>query len=81
MTTRRTRLSVSSIFKWYGEDFVERYGGLGTTPRSPVDRAILGVIATFGPAEAKAVAEGGTATIAFLSYDWSLNDVGTRLKE
>ncbi len=78
LTLRGTRLSVSSIFKWYGDDFVERYGSGGPSARSPVDRAVLGVVATFGPAEAKVVAEGGKATVAFLSYDWSLNDLSKR---
>ena len=78
LTVRGTRLSVSSIFKWYGEDFVERYGSAVARAGSPVDRAILGVVAMFGPAEAKALAESGKASVAFLSYDWSLNDTATR---
>ena len=78
MTVQGTRLSVSSIFKWYGEDFVERYGSAVARAGSPVDRAILGVVAMFGPAEAKALAESGRASVAFLSYDWSLNDTATR---
>lgn len=78
LAMRGTRLSVSSIFKWYGDDFIERYGSIVASARSPVDRAILGVVATFGPAEARAVAEGGRAPIGFLSYDWSLNDLPTR---
>ena len=78
LTVQGTRLSVSSIFKWYGEDFVERYGSAVARAGSPVDRAILGVVAMFGPAEAKALAESGKARVAFLSYDWSLNDTATR---
>jgi hypothetical protein len=78
VTLRGARLSVSSILKWYGDDFVERYGRGGPRAASPVDRAILGVVATFGPTEARLVAEGGTATVAFLAYDWSLNDLSTR---
>ncbi len=75
LTLRGTRLSVSSIFKWYGDDFVERYGNVVAGAGAPVDRAVLGVVATFGPADARAVAETGRARIGFLSYDWSLNDL------
>jgi len=78
LTMRGPRLSVSSIFKWYGDDFVERYGRVVASAGAPVDRAILGVVATFGPAEAKSVAEGGKATVGFLAHDWSLNDRSTR---
>lgn len=68
-------LSVSSILKWYGEDFVERYAGRGPGAGSPVDRAILALVAAFGPAQARVVAAGGRARVRYLSYDWSLNDV------
>lgn len=70
-------LRVSSIFKWYGEDFVERYGGAVDGGRYPTERAILGVIAQYGSAAAKARAREARATIAFLDYDWSLNDVAS----
>jgi len=70
-----TTLRLSSIFKWYGDDFVERYGNVVAGAGAPVDRAVLGVVATFGPADARAVAETGRARIGFLSYDWSLNDL------
>ena len=68
------RLQVSSIFKWYGEDFVARFAGPNDQRRSERDRAILGVIAVYGPPEAAELARSGRAQIEFLSYDWSLND-------
>lgn len=70
-------LRVSKIFDWYGEDFVEQYGHLVDGP-SPKDRAILGVIAIYGPTEASQLAQSGRARLRFLRYDWSLNDVGER---
>ena len=70
-----TRLKVSSIFKWYGDDFVPKFAGsLGGT-RTPRDRAILGVIAAYGPPEAEALVTSDRARIEFLPYDWSLNDL------
>jgi hypothetical protein len=69
------RLRVSSIFKWYGEDFVERFAS-GTPPGADrVERAIRGVVIQFGPDAAAAVARNPTARVTFLDYNWSLNDV------
>lgn len=70
-----TTVSVSSIFKWYGDDFVEVFREKGPARGSETDRAILGVVATFGPSEAAALARSGQARLRFLDYDWSLNDV------
>lgn len=41
-------------------------------------RAILGVVAMYGPAEAAAIARSGSARVAFLDYDWALNDSAPR---
>jgi hypothetical protein len=68
------RLVVSSIFKWYGEDFLARYLGVGPSTGSPQDRAVLGAIARHGPAAAAALATSGRARLRYLDYDWSLND-------
>lgn len=71
----RGTLHVSSIFKWYGEDFVGRYAPLVPGSRDAQERAILGVIATYGPREAAERARTGRSGIRFLAYDWSLNEV------
>lgn len=70
-----TTLRVSSIFKWYGDDFVARYAPPVKERRDATERAILGVVLSHGPERAAAAARTGTARIAFLDYDWSLNDV------
>jgi len=67
-------LAVTSILKWYGDDFVERFGSEPRLGRSPRDAAILRVVEAFGPPEAAALARDPAVTIAFLDYDWSLND-------
>jgi len=72
--TSAARLKVSSIFKWYGDDFVARFAATIDRHRADRDRAILGVIAAYGPPDAATLARSGTARIEFLSYDWSLND-------
>ena len=71
-----SRLKVSSIFKWYGEDFVARFAGTGADrTRADRDRAVLGFVAAYGPPAAAALARSGEARVEVLSYDWSLNDL------
>ena len=54
-------LSLSSIFKWFSEDF-ERASG-----------SVLGFVARHAPPETKAALAKGAVKIEFLDYDWSLN--------
>lgn len=68
-------LRVSSIFDWYGDDFVARYAPLVPGSRSAKERGILGAVVTFGPSAAAALARAEDVRVAFLDYDWSLNDV------
>ena len=68
-------LRVSSIFKWYGGDFVDRFAGDAPPGADRVERAIRGVVIQFGPDAAAAVARNPAARITFLDYNWSLNDV------
>jgi hypothetical protein len=68
-------LLVSSIFKWYGDDFVADYAALAPAGGSAAERAILGVIIKYGPVDAAQLAHSGRARIRFLDYNWSLNDV------
>ena len=68
-------LRVSSLLKWYGEDFISQFAHLIDTDRSEKERAILGVIAKYGPTEAAALAQEGRARIRFLKYDWALNNI------
>jgi hypothetical protein len=67
-------LRVSSILKWYGDDFVPRFAAEPAGGRDAAERAILGVVAAFGPAPAAALARTPSVRVAFLSYNWSLND-------
>ncbi len=71
-------MRVSSILDWYGEDFVPRYAPLIAGELSAKDKAILGVISTFGSGDAASRAARGNSRIVFLKYDWSLNDSGAR---
>ena len=64
----------SSVLNWFGDDFVDQYAHL-VDGGSAKERAVLGVIATYGPAEASRLAQSGRASLGFLRYDWGLNDV------
>ena len=69
-------LHVSSIFDWYGEDFISDYAHLVAGGRSNKEQAILGFIATYGPSEASTIAQSGQARVRYMRYDWTLNDTG-----
>lgn len=68
-------LRVSSIFKWYGDDFVDRFAGDALPGADRVERAIRGVVIQFGPGAAATVARNPAGRLSFLDYNWSLNDV------
>ncbi|MDP1569307.1 MAG: DUF547 domain-containing protein [Vicinamibacterales bacterium] len=65
---------VSSLFKWYGDDFVDRFAQDDARARSARDGAIQSVIETYGPPDIRTVVNG-RIRIAFIAYDWSLNDI------
>ena len=67
-------LYVSSIFDWYGDDFIGEYAHLADGG-SEKERAILGVIAKYGPSAASLLAKSSDARIRYLRYDWSLNEL------
>lgn len=68
-----TTLRVTSLFKWYGDDFIAEYAAVVPDPRSANERAILGTIIRYGPPDAVAVARGSAPRIRFLDYNWQLN--------
>ena len=67
-------IRVSSIFKWYGDDFVAQYAPIVPGQRDAKERGILGAVVKYGSAEASAHARTGTPAIRYLDYDWTLND-------
>ncbi len=71
-------LRVSSLFNWYGEDFINQFSHLVAATGSVKNDAILSVIAKYGPPNASRLAQSGSARIRFLKYDWSLNDIAAR---
>jgi Protein of unknown function, DUF547 len=72
-----TTLRLSSIFKWYGSDFDARFMARGPAGRRGTERALLGMVAEYGPPTAQTLARDAGTRIAYLDYDWTLNDVAT----
>ena len=70
-------LRVTSIFDWYGDDFIAQYGPRMPGAQPAKTRAILAVVAAFGPPPAAAVASSPDVTLRFLDYDWRLNDTSS----
>lgn len=58
------KLELSSIFKWYGSDFLKKYGAL---------EAFLATRITSNPEYQKLIQEKKVST-SYLDYDWSLNE-------
>lgn len=58
------KLELSSIFKWYGEDFYKKHGSV---------EAFVATRIAENPEEQAAI-RSKKASISYLDYDWSLND-------
>jgi len=63
------RLEVSSLFKWYGEDFAAGWRGVGTLHAFLLRYAD----ALDLPPEARAALADESLTLFYLDYDWALN--------
>lgn len=70
---------LSSIFKWFGSDFIPVYG---TTSKfqdfKPEERAVLNFISQYVTDDVRAFLLEGRFHLKYLKYDWTLND--TKLK-
>ena len=65
---------LSPIFKWFGDDFVAKYGAdQGYGDHSAVQRAVLHFISGYLGKEG-AARLSGDYSITYLDYDWSLNE-------
>jgi hypothetical protein len=69
------KVYLSSIFRWFGGDFVKNYGTDKAFPGfSPEERAVLNFLSQYLPAGDRDYLLKGKYTIAYLDYDWSLNE-------
>ena len=66
---------LSPIFKWFGNDFVTKYGtDKKFSGYSDSERAVLNFISRYMEPDDKAYLEKGGYSIEYLDYDWSLNE-------
>ena len=72
---QKGRVLLSSIFKWYGQDFSSFDAGQGTLTHHGPDRAgVLGFVRRYLPADQQQFLSTGRYKIDYLDYDWSLNE-------
>ncbi len=66
---------LSEIFKWFGADFVSRYGTMHQFEKFPVEqRAVLNFISSYLSEADAAYLRSGEYELEYLDYDWSLNE-------
>lgn len=68
---------LSSIFDWFGEDFVSRHGTqAGFEGFDGPERAVLSFVASHLDGEDRRYLESADYSIDYLDYDWTLNEKG-----
>jgi hypothetical protein len=73
------RVELSSIFKWFGDDFIATYEpSEGFEGRTAGERAVLSFIASHLEGADREWLESGRYEIVYLDYDWSLNESPAR---
>jgi hypothetical protein len=66
---------LSLIFNWFGEDFVKAYGtNEKFQGHNQAQRAVLSFITPHLDAIGRAYLDWANYDIAYLDYDWSLNE-------
>lgn len=64
---------ISALFDWFGEDWLETYGGQEGYAGSDKERAALHFISQYVDPDDRAYLEDGNYRVRYLDYDWSLN--------
>ncbi|GAB4342772.1 MAG: DUF547 domain-containing protein [Candidatus Abyssubacteria bacterium] len=69
------RVYLSSIFKWFGQDFVKTYGAHEKFKgHSESERAVLNFVSAYVDEKLAEFLTTGDYEIEYLDYDWSLNE-------
>lgn len=75
------QLSVTPIFSWREPAFVasfEKKAAAAFSQRSPIERAVLGLIAAYLKPSEVVYLEKNTFKVSFHNFDWRLNDLSNR---
>ena len=70
---KNNTVSISSIFKWYGEDWIPDYGTDTSFAGNEKEKAVLNFISNYVSSEDAEYLKAGNYKIKYLDYDWSLN--------
>jgi hypothetical protein len=70
-------VKLSKIFKWFGKDFITRYGNTDLfNGRNATEKAVLSVVVNYlQDQDKKEFLKGNNFKISYLSYDWSFNEL------
>lgn len=73
------KVYLSSILKWFGEDFLKAYGVADKfAGRSDVERAVLSFVSRYVSDDERNYLLSGSYEVEYLDYDWSLNEQPAR---
>ena len=67
------KVYLSTIFEWFGEDWIPTYGTDQGFAGSASERAVLNFISNYVSEEEKAYLMAGDYQVSYINYDWSLN--------
>ena len=70
---QENRVFLSSIFKWYGQDWEQDYGVKDRFAGNNKQRAVLNFLSAYLSPEDRQYLEQGSYKVKHLDYDWSLN--------
>jgi len=74
------KVYLSSIFEWFGKDFVKSYAPAGGFTGSDEEKAALHFVSKYvSQADAKYL-RAGKYSVKYLKYDWSLNERKSAIK-
>jgi hypothetical protein len=69
---------LSSIFKWFGQDFENQFGTTEKLSRfQGPERSVLNFVSGYLNPEDRTYLETGVFSIDYLKYDWSLNELSS----
>lgn len=69
------KVYLSSIFKWFGEDFESKFAVENQFAGQGKERAVLNFIGQYLENQNQTYLKQGDYQISYLNYDWSLNDL------
>lgn len=70
---QKNTVSLSSIFKWYGKDWINSYGIKDQFAGNQKEKAVLNFISDYLSPEEGQYLKSGLYKVVYLNYDWSLN--------